>query len=272
MSQATPEAIDRTIARPVEIRRQQRRIGMRLLQVLDDRERLAEHAVVVGQRRHEFLRIHLVVRLAVMLAAVAHEVNRHRPVRNPLPRQRDAHAPGCGAPPIGEEFHGAPPCARGSRRPSTPPRTRSPALRRPTPAGVPVKNEVARFQLEPGGKLRDDLGHAPDHVGDVAFLAQLAVHLEPDAPARGCPIFEAGAIAVMGAEWSKAFRRVPGLARFLHFELHVAAREVVADRIAENRPVRAELRPRARSHGAGPTCETESAPHCHWRRRHRRAW
>ncbi len=67
-----------------EIGRQQRRIGMGFLQVLDDRERLAEHAIVVGERRHQALRIHLAIGLAVLLAAVAHEVHGHRSVRIPF--------------------------------------------------------------------------------------------------------------------------------------------------------------------------------------------
>jgi len=51
--------------------------------------------------------------------------------------------------------------------------------------GRPREDEVAGHQLEPGGELRDDLGHPPDHVGDVAVLAQLAINLEPDAATCG---------------------------------------------------------------------------------------
>jgi len=38
----------------------------------------------------------------------------------------------------------------------------------------------------------------------------------------------------------EALGRVPGLASFLHFRLHVAASEVIADRVAEYFPAGAE--------------------------------
>ena len=58
MSQAIASASERTRARAAGVARQQRRRRMRLVQLLDDRERLRQHVAVVGdQRRHESLRI-----------------------------------------------------------------------------------------------------------------------------------------------------------------------------------------------------------------------
>ena len=43
-----------------------------------------EHPALVLERGHALLRIHLVVGLAVLLAAIAHEVHGNRAVRNTL--------------------------------------------------------------------------------------------------------------------------------------------------------------------------------------------
>src|SRR6185312_3290911 len=97
------------------------------------------------ERRHALLRVHLVVGLAVLLAAVADEMHRHRAVGDAFPRERDAHAPRGGTAPVGEELHRDATECSSRPTPSTPPRTRSPGSRRPTPDGVPVKTRSPAF-------------------------------------------------------------------------------------------------------------------------------
>src|SRR5882672_1862984 len=42
------------------------------------------------------------------------------------------------------------------------------------------EDEIAGLQLEQAGEMGDDLRHCPDHLGEIAGLAALAVDLEPD--------------------------------------------------------------------------------------------
>ena len=179
-----------------------------------------------------------------------------------------------------KSFIAAPPCVRAAPTPSTPPRTRSPGFSAPTPAGVPVKIRSPGASSNQVDELRDDFRHAPDHVGDVALLARLAVHLEPDAAALGMADVDDRRDRGQRRGVIEAFRDVPGLALFLHGGLHVAAGQVVADGVAEDEltcalagispPTRAR-RP-ARSRGAGPRCAADTARRCRSTSRHRRAW
>src|SRR5688572_24206576 len=86
------------------------------------------------------------------------------------------------------------------------------------------KDEVARLEREPGGKLRDDFGHAPDHVRDVALLAERAIHFEPDAAAAGMSDVGRARDRRHRRGMIEALGRVPWLSFFLHERLHVAPR------------------------------------------------
>ena len=81
---AHPRAADRILG-------QQRRIGMRLLEIFHDRHRLGQHlAGVQHQRRHQLLRIErdIVGRAMLALAQMARRVLD----RDALEVERDAHA------------------------------------------------------------------------------------------------------------------------------------------------------------------------------------
>jgi len=52
------------------VARQQRRLGLRLLQVLEDRERLWNRELAVDERRHDLLRVQRAIRHAVLLPAI----------------------------------------------------------------------------------------------------------------------------------------------------------------------------------------------------------
>src|SRR5690606_8342657 len=80
-------------------RRHQRRLRPHLVQVLEDRQRLPQHALPLLQHRHQFLRVGLAEGVGVLLAAVAHQVHRDDLVRQPLQVEADAHpVRGAGAP------------------------------------------------------------------------------------------------------------------------------------------------------------------------------
>ena len=81
--------------------RQQRRLGMSLLEVLADRQRLREHVAVVLERRYESLRIELQVVAVPLLATVAQQVLRHRLVAESLEVQCDPHPVRSRASPVG---------------------------------------------------------------------------------------------------------------------------------------------------------------------------
>ena len=49
----------------------------------------------------------------------------------------------------------------------------------PTPAGVPVKNDVARIQSHELAKVTDDFFYAKHHVGSIPLLTHLTVDLRP---------------------------------------------------------------------------------------------
>src|SRR5690606_17718526 len=84
---------------------QQRRIGMNLFQVFDDRQRLRDGNAVVDEGRHPAERIELPVPEALLL--VAHQVHRVQVRLQLLEVQRDAHAVGGRAAEIREKFHHA---------------------------------------------------------------------------------------------------------------------------------------------------------------------
>ena len=87
------------------ILRQQRRVGVRLVQVFDDRQRLREHGRIVHrQRRHQALRIQ---REIILRALIAHaQVHVDALVgHDALEVQRDANAVGRGRAEVIIEFH-----------------------------------------------------------------------------------------------------------------------------------------------------------------------
>src|SRR5688572_16823754 len=194
-----------------EVLRQDRRIGVRLFEIFDDRERLAEGAVLVHERGHEALRVHLAIGIAVLLAAVTDQVHRHGAVGNALVRERDAYAPGRGTAEVREQLHRATTVCSRSATPSTPPRTRSPGFSAPTPAGVPVKirspaassNQVESSAIT-SGTLQIMSAMSPCWRGSLLTSSQIR-------PRSGWPTSVTGEIAVSGAAWSKPFAVSQGL-------------------------------------------------------------
>src|SRR5262249_20340747 len=89
--------------------RQERRLRMGLVEILDDGERLEQHRpVTVDQRRQHHLRIDLAVALLALLAL--HEVDVNHLVRDDaLEVERDAHAIGGERAPEREQLHGTSP-------------------------------------------------------------------------------------------------------------------------------------------------------------------
>ena len=61
----------------------------------------------------------------------------------------------------------------------------SPATVAATPDGVPVMIDVTRGQLNHFRQFRNELGHFPDHLIEIAVLAHLAVDLERNATFLG---------------------------------------------------------------------------------------
>src|SRR5262249_52706945 len=82
---------------------QERRIGVALVQVLEDRDRLGEADRVAPladlEHRHLAQQVHLAVRRRVLLAAVGQEVDRLVLVLEAFVVEPDPHAPRRGAPP-----------------------------------------------------------------------------------------------------------------------------------------------------------------------------
>ena len=83
--------------------RQQRGRGVRLFQVFEEGERLRERGAPVLQRGHERGRVHGAVGGLELLAAAAQQVHGHAVIRQPLERERDAHAVGGRAAEVGVE-------------------------------------------------------------------------------------------------------------------------------------------------------------------------
>src|SRR5262249_4577230 len=73
---------------------QNRRLGMALFEVFDDRERLRQHAAVVFERRQQRLGVFRDVGGGQVLAAAAPPTNRPRLGSAALQIERDAHAIG----------------------------------------------------------------------------------------------------------------------------------------------------------------------------------
>ena len=118
----SPAQSARTRAPLAGFARQQRRLGMRLLEILDDGQRLGQRARLVLQRRHQRLRIELAIDGAKLLAAaLAADAPAISPIEL-LQLQRDAHAIGGGRAEIAVEAS--------SRRPSR----SCPCCRRARPA------------------------------------------------------------------------------------------------------------------------------------------
>ena len=88
------------------IGRQQRRLGMDLVEILDDGERLDQHvAVVERQRRHAPLRIDGAELGRVLLAAALGEMDRLHLVGEALEIERDPRPVGGRRAEIGIELH-----------------------------------------------------------------------------------------------------------------------------------------------------------------------
>jgi hypothetical protein len=67
----------------------------------------------------------------------------------------------------------------------------------------PGENDVPRFQLVRARELRNLLGHAPYHVGNVRVLFHGAVDREGNATFGLMPHFFGEVEGPMGADWSK---------------------------------------------------------------------
>src|SRR5579864_233631 len=85
---------------------QQRRLGLRLIEIFDDGERLQQTLAARRlQHRHPHLRVDGAEFRPLVVAAVLDQMNRHRLVGNALEIERDAHAIGRRRAEIGIEFH-----------------------------------------------------------------------------------------------------------------------------------------------------------------------
>jgi hypothetical protein len=68
---------------------QQGHVRLDLVEVLDDRQRLADHALAVDQRRHELLRVEVAIGGGVLLASLAQQVHGLADVAKALDLQCD---------------------------------------------------------------------------------------------------------------------------------------------------------------------------------------
>src|SRR3977135_4408778 len=118
-------------ARPAPgIRRQQRRLGMRLLQILEDRHRLKQRRPAVDHERgHYALRVDRLVILGVLLSL--QQIDRDLLDLDSLERESGAHAVGGERAPEPVEFHRhrMPPLSVSAGRPEPRHRIRGPARR-----------------------------------------------------------------------------------------------------------------------------------------------
>ena len=106
MSHAMISASARVLARAIGILGQERRLGMRLVQIFDDGERL-DQRVAGGrdQNRHPHLRIDRAEFGPPVVAAVLDEMNGDGVVGEALETERDAHAVSRRRAEIGIELH-----------------------------------------------------------------------------------------------------------------------------------------------------------------------
>src|SRR5262245_226582 len=127
-------------ARPPErVFRKEARPGMRLVEILDDGERLRQRpSALVDERRHQGLRIHgRVFGLAVLAPG---QMDEHRIEGESFQVQRDAYPERGRTPKVGVELHNAGAIfTLSSPTLSIPASRSSPGFTGPTPAGVPVK-------------------------------------------------------------------------------------------------------------------------------------
>ncbi|GCC44665.1 hypothetical protein chiPu_0028479, partial [Chiloscyllium punctatum] len=87
------------------IGRQQRRVGIGLVEIVDDRERLEQHGAVVDhQRRQRHLRIDLAIGVSAMRVRI--EIDEYDFGRHALEVERDPHPEARQRSPEGEELHG----------------------------------------------------------------------------------------------------------------------------------------------------------------------
>src|SRR6266852_759814 len=96
------------------------------------------------------------------------------------------------------------------------------------------EDQVARLQDVQLREIGDDVRHGPDHLLQVALLAHLAVHLQPDP--SGARVADLGSRAD-GADRRRLVERLarlPGASFLLGGGLQIAARQIEADRIAED--------------------------------------
>ena len=155
------------------------------------------------------------------------------------------------------------------------PRSRSPAPHRPDAGRRTGEDQVAGRQFEQAGQFGDDLRHRPDHVGDVAALARLAIDVEADLPAlqRRHPLRADGS-APTRRRLVEGLAHLPRLPLFLRRLLQVAPRHVETDGLAEDmaerrRPRRCRgrhcrARPPVRLHAANRryAADRPSVRHC----------
>src|SRR5512145_1232487 len=119
------------------VARKQRRLGMRLVQVFDDRERLGQFEPVGKQSRQKALRVFAgVFRLSVLAFG---EMNEHGLVGEAFQIERNADTKRGGAAKVRVQLHnGGRIFTLSSPTPSIPACNSSPGLTGPTPAGVPA--------------------------------------------------------------------------------------------------------------------------------------
>ena len=94
-------------SRPVlGCRGQERRLGVGLIEILEDRERLGQHRVAIDQHRHQLLRIERAEFGAELLAAALGEMDEMAPLgREALEIEADAHAKARGRAEVIVELH-----------------------------------------------------------------------------------------------------------------------------------------------------------------------
>src|SRR5258708_33543232 len=105
-------------------------------------------------------------------------------------------------------------------------------LHRADALGRAAEDQVARRQFHQPGERRDRLGDTPDQLGEVAFLARLVVHLQPDRALRRMPDLRHRRDGRARRGLVETLRHVPWPLHLLGHALHVAPRHVEPHRIA----------------------------------------